>query len=105
MSTKNVIAATVDRLLRKEEQRIRSHSRQLTLDWVVIALGRMGWGEKRLGEFNTVVTEVMNEYADLFVGDYMDDKDMWYSKKKLDDELELYCGKYYAPYEERYADL
>ncbi len=92
----------VNAAIAKEEHRIREHTRQLTLDWVVIALGRMGWGEKRLRDFNEMLSAVMDEYSRLICDDVKDDSGIEYSKYKLDEELKQYCGALFAPYEERY---
>ena len=77
--------------------------RTLMMDFVTIALGRMGWGEKRLKDFDTVLAEVVDDYMDLFKEDLADDKEMVYSRAKLEEELKEHCGKFYAPEEERYG--
>lgn len=84
------------------EAAIRDHTRQWTLDHVAVALGRMGFREKRLKEFADTMTEVFNELCQATLDDYKDDKAMWYSQELLERELREYCGKYYTPKEQRY---
>lgn len=96
-----------DELIRKQKLRdyaVRKQTRQQMLDFVTIALGRMGYGEKRLGEFETVLSKVYVEYCDAFLLDAQDDKDMEYTKACLDRELRRYCGAKFEPFEKRYYD-
>lgn len=102
MSKQSGMMKLVDKIVEQREEQIRWHSRQMTCDYAVIALGRMGWGEKRLNEFCKLVGEVSDEYAQLIVDDWTDDPDIEYSKAKLDEELKQYCGKSFVPYDERY---
>ena len=73
------------------------------MDMVTLALGRMGWGEKRFRDFDKVLSEVCTEYADEIIADGRVDVDLEYSKTVLDRELKQYVGKMFVPYEERYA--
>lgn len=100
---KNAYAATVNRMLAVREEKIRHHCRQFMLDLVTITLGRMGWGEKRLGDFEKMLSAVADEYGELILNDAKDDADLDYSKSKLDEELKLYCGEKFCRYEERYC--
>ena len=86
------------------EYAIRKYTRQQMLDFVTIALGRMGWGAKRLKEFEKMVSDVYIEYADEFVADMKDDNECWYTKECIDRELERYCGENFVPYEKRYFE-
>lgn len=81
---------------------IRKETMQQVLDYVTIALGRLGVGEKRMTDFERVLTEVMMDYSNAFLADLKDDKEMWYAKQKLDDELKRYCGSRFEPFEVRY---
>lgn len=95
----------VDRLAREREAEIsvaRKHARIYMLDMVTLALGRMGWRESRFKKLDEILTEVCDEYGRLVIDDAKDDKDIWYSKDKMDDELKRYVGSLFVPFEERY---
>ena len=85
------------------EAEVRHHTRVYTLDMVTLALGRLGWGEKRLREFDQKLTEVSCDYADLIIDDARADKDIVYAKATIDRELAQYVGSMFVPYEERYC--
>lgn len=86
-----------------KEYLIRRYTRQQMLDFATVALGRLGWGEKRLTEFEATLSEVYTEYAELMVADNRDDKELVYSKECLDRELRIYCGSKFVPYDVRYG--
>lgn len=95
----------IDRLAREKEAEIaiaRRQSRVYMLDMVTIALGRMGFREARFKKFDDALTEACKDYGKLILDDSKDDKDLWYSKEKLDAELKRYVGDLFAPYDERY---
>lgn len=75
-----------------------------TLDYVTIALGRMGFGEVRLEKFNQTLGEVWDDYGALIKDDAQNDsKEFAYFRSTIDRELQQYCGSKFIPYEERYA--
>lgn len=95
----------IQRLKAQQDRRdaeVRHHTHVFVLDMVTVALGRMGWGEKRLREFDSMLTQVSKDYADLIVVDSKDDNEMVYAKSVLDRELQRYTGSMFAPYDERY---
>jgi len=83
---------------------IRRYTRQQMLDFVTIALGRMGWGQKRLHDFDKVLSEVYVQYSHDMTEDLKDDEEAIYTKACIDRELKRYCGEYFEPYEKRYFD-
>lgn len=85
----------------KEE--IRHFTRVFTMDFVTIALGRLGYGPKRLAQFEQTFSEVVTEYMDEYADDLKDDKDMIYSREKMEQELKQYTKDLYAPPEARYG--
>lgn len=87
---------------KKRDAIVRHHARVFMLDMVTIALGRMGWGEKRFEKFDKMLTEVSDEYSKLILEDASDDQDIVYSKACLDRELAQYAGKLFVPYDGRY---
>lgn len=93
------------RLQKAQEQReleVRRHSHTYMLDMVTLALGRMGFGEKRLREFDQKLTEASKDFAELILSDAKDDPDIEYTKAVLDRELKQYTGSMFVPYDERY---
>lgn len=95
----------IDRLARDRAADIalaRKHSRTYMLDMVTLALGRMGFRESRFKKFDAALAAVCEDYGKLIVDDSKSDKDIWYSKDKLDEELKRYVGNLFVPYDERY---
>lgn len=87
----------------RREAEVRHHTQVYTLDMVTAALGRMGFGEKRLRDFDKMLTEVSKDYAKLILEDVKEDKEIVYAKACLDRELQQYTGSMFRPYEERYS--
>lgn len=82
---------------------VRHHARVFQMDMVTIALGRMGFREKKFRELDEVLAQVSEEYCTEILDDAKGDKDIWYSKDLLDRELKRYVGSLFVPYDERYA--
>ena len=95
-------AKRLDAARAAREYAIRRYTRQQMLDFVTIALGRMGYGEKRLKDFEQTLSAVYIEFAEAFSDDLKDDKECVYTKECLDRELQQYCGNSFVPYEKRY---
>lgn len=87
----------------RREAEVRHHTQVYTLDMVTAALGRMGFREKRLRDFDKMLTEVSKDYANLILEDVKSDKEIVYAKACLDRELQQYTGSLFRPYEERYS--
>lgn len=77
---------------------------QMCKDIATITAHRtLGMGPGRAGEFLKVYDEVATEVAQLFVDDSADDKELWYSKARLDEQLlEIVGPENFAPHDERY---
>lgn len=88
----------------RREEDVRFHTRVYMMDLVTIALGRMGWGEKRFRQLNDMLTEVSREYCELILDDAKADRDIEYSKACMDREIARYVGTMFVPYEERYRN-
>ena len=101
---KNAYAKRLDAARAAREYAIRRYTRQQMLDFVTIALGRMGYGEKRLKDFEQMLSAVFIEFAEAFTDDLKDDKECVYTKECLDRELQQYCGASFVPYEKRYFE-
>ena len=63
---KNAYAKRLDAARAAREYAIRRYTRQQMLDFVTIALGRMGYGEKRLKDFEQTLSAVYIEFAEAF---------------------------------------
>lgn len=95
----------LDRLARDREVDValaRKQSRTYMLDMVTIALGRMGFRESRFKKFDDFLAEACKDYGEIIMEDSKVDKELWYSKDKLDAELKRYVGSMFAPWDERY---
>ena len=101
---KNTYAKRLDAARAAREYAIRRYTRQQMLDFVTIALGRMGYGEKRLKDFEQTLSAVYIECAKAVTDDLKDDKECVYTKECLDRELQHYCGSSFEPYEKRYFE-
>lgn len=104
LMAKNAYAKRLDAARAAREYAIRRYTRQQMLDFVTIALGRMGYGEKRLKDFEQTLSAVYIEFAEAFSDDLKDDKECVYTKECLDRELQQYCGSSFEPYEKRYFE-
>lgn len=81
----------------------RAFSMQQTKDLTALALNRaFGFGPKRQAAFRAAFSEVAREYADMCLEDAKDDRQIAYTREKLDRALMQVCGEV-LPYEERYA--
>ena len=92
-------------MARMEEQALRyAHAARLLeigfcTDIATIALGRLGWGEKRLAEFEAAFSAAYEEY------DASDDREQAYYKACLDREIKQYVGNKFVPFDERHPEL
>lgn len=98
-------------MARMEEQALRyaRAARMLEVgfctDIAVIALGRLGWGEKRLTEFEAAFSAAYEEYDDLREEDGSTDREQAYYKACLDREIRRYVGPKFVPFDERHPEL
>lgn len=83
-----------------EEQ--KHFTRVAALDIVTIALGRLGFNEDDYAEFDRVMTQVCQDYEELYADDVKDDPDMWYSNDQREKEIRQYVGSRYVPPQVRY---
>lgn len=90
-------------LLRGHDEELRHFTRVWMTDNLSMALGRMGFREKRFRQLDEKLTEVIKEYFAEMSDDLKYDKEMVYSRELFERELKQYCGKFYTSAEERYA--
>lgn len=87
---------------RKELQTVKviAITQQQILDAVALTLNEeFGLGEERLKRFQVAFDK---KYAEIRSLEKDDTQDGEYSRHKIEQALQQACGKYYAPYEERY---
>lgn len=95
-----VRSAVSETVLRRE----RNFTRQFMIDAAVLAVHRtFGTGPKRMQDFYVDLHEVMQEMATMICTDSRADKDLEYSKAKLDEALRPLLGVNFHPYDERYG--
>lgn len=102
MAKRNRFAVQLQQERARRDSLVRHHAKVFMLDMVTIALGRMGWGEKRFEKFDKILSEVAEQYSNLIISDAGDDQDIVYSKACLDREIQRYVGSRFVPYDERY---
>jgi len=87
----------------RRDEEMRHFGRIYELDFVTIALGRMGWREEQFREFDKKLLEVTEELSTDILEDAKGDRELWYYREQIDRELKEYCGALFAPYDERYG--
>lgn len=103
MGKPNAFLAKMEAAYQARLDRDRELTMQQCQDMAMIALNRaFGFGPERLNEFAKANAEVWADYAEMIVADSEDDRDIEYSKAKVDEVLQRICGKYFTPFAERY---
>ena len=81
----------------------RSIHTQMCLDAAMIAANEVfNMGPARAKAFADAFSSSLNEIADMTVSDGKTDRELWFTKSKLDERLKRICGEYFQPWEERY---
>lgn len=97
----------LDRLAANQAVRDRQTRRfalQQAKDMMLIAAHtKLGFGPDRCKKLGDAFDEVFSVYADITLEDAKTDKDIWYTKEKVDAALREACGEYFVPWEERYG--
>lgn len=96
------------------DELVRAAAWELFLQWkdnllrqfmdatLMAANDRYQTGPEDCMEFSSDILEYLREIADLINTDYQDDKELVYSKAKIDRRLEEICGDKFQPWEVRY---
>lgn len=103
MSRKNSLAKLMQQQTHEKIAKAIELAGIRQLDFVTIALGRMGWKEPDFRKLDEVLTQVSLDYNELLVDDYYHDQEYVYSHTKIDQELAMYTGKFFKPFVERYG--
>lgn len=77
------------------------------LDAMIVALHEMGFGKDRINKTLDAYVKYRREIADMFMNDRYDnkDKDMNYSKEKLDRAMRQFMGDDFPDFETRYGQI
>lgn len=77
---------------------------QMCLDAAMIAANEVfNMGPTRCDDFACAFIEALNEIAHMTVQDAKTDKELWYTKDKVDKRLKKICGDKFQPWEKRYS--
>lgn len=105
MSKPNAMLAKRDAILLAGYQKQLNIALQMGLDAATIAANKvLQMGKGRAAEFGEEYMKAMREIAELTIKDSKDDKDLVYSREKLDQKIKAIVGdENFEPYEERYS--
>ena len=82
----------------------RSIHTQMCLDAAMIAANEVfNMGPSRAKAFADAFSSALREIATMTVQDGKSDKQLWFTKTKLDERLKQICGENFQPWEERYS--
>lgn len=83
---------------------LREQERHIVMDFVTIALGRMGFHYTKFQEFRETLAQVYQDYANLIMEVKQDDPKLLEVFANIDREILLYCGQeLFEPYEQRHG--
>ncbi len=81
----------------------RRFTLQQAADMMLIAANEaFGFGPDRLHRLLLAYQNAWGEYADLAWDDAKSDKDIEYTRAKIDEKLKQICGEHFMPWDERY---
>ena len=90
------------RLAEQQAESRRVHT-QMCLDAAMIAANEVfNMGPTRAKTFADAFSSALKEIATMTVQDGKSDKQLWFTKAKLDERLKQICGENFQPREERY---
>lgn len=91
----------------KHEQELaffRTFTIQQCVDMMMVAAhDTFGFGADRLDKLESAFYDVFKEYAQMTISDAKYDKEIAYTKGKMDAKLKQIMGEYFTPWEERYG--
>lgn len=91
--------------LRYDIEFMKGFTLRQCLDMTMIALNEeFNFGPERNKRFESVFWQTFLEYAEMCVEDGQDDKEIAYTKGKLDRRLRIACGEDYPEFDDRYAE-
>lgn len=76
---------------------------QMCMDAAMIAANDVfNMGPTRCTDFANAFSDALKTIAKTTVEDAKSDKNLWYTKDKLDERMKKICGEHFVPWEERY---
>ena len=103
MAKQNSFLAKMEAQKQLEMSFVRRFAVQQSKDIMLIAAHRaFGFGPDRAKILGDTFDRVFEEYATMTVEDAKNDKEIWYTKDKIDRALKEICGEHFEPWEERY---
>lgn len=104
MKKKNAFLAKMDAKKEQELAFMRRFTLQKCKDMMLIAAHEaFGFGPDRAKVLGDMFDKVFLEYAQMTIAYSRDDKDLWFTKDKVDAKLREVCGENFYPWEERYG--
>lgn len=84
----------------------RSIHTQMCLDAAMIAANEVfNMGPSRAKAFADAFSSSLSDIATMTVSDGKSDKELWFTKSKLDERLKQICGDNFQPWEVRYGEI
>lgn len=103
MPKHNAFLSAVNREVQRRLTESHHVHTQMCLDAAMIAANDVfKMGPTRCPDFAVAFSEALTEIAELTMEDQKDDKNLWYTKAKVDERLKQICGDHFQPWEERY---
>ena len=104
MAKKNSFLAKMEAKQEQELAFMRRFTMQQCKDMMLIAAHEaFGFGPDRAKVLGDTFDKVFLEYAQMTIADSRDDKELWYTKEKVDTKLKEVCGENFSPWQERYG--
>lgn len=102
---KNDILLRLRAKQRAELKGMQAFMLQLSGDIMLIAANEaFGFGRERAARLHEAWVQTWRDFGDLILDDLKSDKDLEYSKEKIDRRLQEFLGEYFAPWDERYGN-
>lgn len=84
----------------------RSIHTQMCLDAAMIAANEVfNMGPTRAKTFAEAFSSALTEIATMTISDGKSDKELWFTKSKLDERLKQICGENFQSWEVRYGEI
>lgn len=103
MPKNNAFLSMVAKEVDRQVSAYRMLTIQMCLDAATIAANEVfNMGPTRAPEFVQAFNEAISSIAEMTIEDGKTDKELWFTKNKLDERLKKICGDNFRPWKERY---
>lgn len=103
MGRNSTFAALVDREVRRRMAEERATLLQMAKDAADMAANAVfSMGETRVPAWDAEYARAFNWIIETTEEDHKDDKNLWYTKTKMDEVLQRIRGKHFVPWKQRY---